>query len=487
MRKRISEYALYRWRYIVGYVLAALVVMTVLLFMALYVPGGLRDAERVSAIMSGSLVYKEFDPQTVINLPYHILQRAGFALFGVNEFIIKLPSVILGCVTIIGIFLLIREWFRANTALITTLITATLPLFLFMAQDGTPTIYPVMLSIWLLLTGTFITRMRRPQVVWKILFFVLFALNLYAPLGLYLNLAIISTMIFHPHIRYAAKKLSLNKIVIGSIVGLIILTPLMYSVVTHPRLGLELLGVPETMPAIKDNVIVLSKLMFGVNDIGTSAIAQPVLSLGVALVILIGVVRFIQIKYTARSYITWFWTLTLLPLIVLNPQYIGIAFPLIVLMVAMGIGDLISSWYKMFPRNPYARVVGLVPLTFIVVGLVSSSVARYAISYHYSPGVMRHFDSDVQLLQKAVVAADTYTDNKITVVVPKERLAFYELLARYDGRFTASSSVTAPSPLIISREHEVDRTTLALEPTLVFTDRSSSDADRFYLYTSKQR
>lgn len=486
MRKRISEYTLYRWRYLAGYTLAGIVVAGILLFTALYIPGGLRQAEQTSAIMSGSLVYSNFDPHTVVNLPYHILQRAGFALLGVSELTIKLPSIILGIFAVLGLFLLIREWFRANTALITTVIVATMPLFLFAAQDATPTIYAVTLSIWLLLTGTFVTRKRSPLTIWKLLFFVLCALNLYTPLGLYLNLAIITTMIFHPHIRHQARRLSLNRIVIGGAAALIILTPLIYSISMQPRLGLELLGIPEVFPSIKDNVIATAKLVFGFYDTGSDPILQPVLSLGLSIIVLIGIVKFIQIKYTARSYITWFWMLTLVPLIVINPHYVALVLPLIALMVAMGIGSLIGSWYKMFPRNPYARVAGLIPLTFIVVGVVSSSVTRYAVSYHYDPAITRHFDSDVKLLDQAITAADTYTDHKVSVVVPTDKLGFYELLARYDGRFTATTSSTAPSPLIIAADHP-DRKKLQLEPQLVFTDRSSHDADRFYLYTSRQQ
>lgn len=486
MRKRISEYTLYRLRYLVGYTLVSLVIAAILVFTAMYIPGGLREAEQAGAVVSGSLDYTNFDPHSVINLPYHILQRAGFAVFGVNELIIKLPSIILGIAAVIGLFLLVREWFRANTALITTMIAATTPLFLFVAQDGTPMIYAVAISTWLLLAGTFVTRQRSPRIVWKMVFFVLFALNLYAPLGTYLNIAIITTMIFHPHIRILARRLSLNRIVIGSAAALIIMTPLIYSIAMHPQLGLELLGIPETIPSIKDNVVQLSKLAFDFMDAGSSPIAQPVVSLGVLIIIFIGLIKFIQIKYTARSYITWFWALTLLPLILINPQYISLVLPLMALMVAMGIGSLISTWYKMFPKNPYARVAGLIPLTFIVVGIVASSVARYAISYHYDPEITQHFDGDVRLLDKAVVAADTYTDNKISVVVPTQKLEFYQLLARYDNRFSATDKASAPSPLIITHDH-TDRKSLQLDPVLVLTDRSSQDADRFYLYTSPQQ
>ena len=148
MKDKITSYALYRWRYVLGYTIGGLLIAAILVFNLLYVLGGLRATEQASAVASGAVAFAHFDPSTVINLPYHVLQRASFAFFGVTELTIKLPSLIMGFLAIIGCYLLIASWFRRNVAIITTVVGATMPAMLYIAQDGTPTIYTVALSFW---------------------------------------------------------------------------------------------------------------------------------------------------------------------------------------------------------------------------------------------------------------------------------------------------------------------------------------------------
>ena len=75
MQRRVTDYALYRWRYKIGYLFIALTILLIIAIAALYVPGGLRQGEMQSAITSGGLSLQSLDPEMVINLPYHALQR----------------------------------------------------------------------------------------------------------------------------------------------------------------------------------------------------------------------------------------------------------------------------------------------------------------------------------------------------------------------------------------------------------------------------
>ncbi len=216
MKDKITSYALYRWRYVLGYTIGGLLIAAILVFNLLYVPGGLRATEQASAVASGAVAFAHFDPSTVINLPYHVLQRASFAFFGVTELTVKLPSLIMGFLAIIGCYLLIASWFRRNVAIITTVVGATMPAMLYIAQDGTPTIYTVALSFWLLYAATCVSRASKPQVFWIIIFALLMALNLYTPLGIWLNVAILSTIPFHPHIRLGARRFNINLLAVAT-------------------------------------------------------------------------------------------------------------------------------------------------------------------------------------------------------------------------------------------------------------------------------
>lgn len=483
MKRKVTEYVLYRGRYFIGYSLALALVVGVFVLAALFLPDGLRAEERATAIASGSISFTEFHPDLVVNLPYLLLQRASFVVFGASTLTIKLPSIILGVITIIGLFLLLRQWFHRNVALIAGIIATTIPAMIFVAQDGTPVALMLTLSIWLLLSAIHVTRQHKPAGLWKTLAIILLALNLYVPLGIYLNLAVLTTMIFHPHIRLVMRRMKVHVTVIGAVLGLALIAPLAYAIIMNPSIAETLLGMPESFDSPIKALLSFAGLLFGSYGSAAQPVAPALLSLGILAIVIIGAYRFIKVKHTARSYIIWFWSLTLIPLVYLNQQYINYLLPLVILMIATGIGALIHEWYSMFPLNPYARVVGLVPLTFIVVGLMVSGLTRYEVAYNYTPSIAAQFNNDTKLVEQAIAAADQVGDKKVTVVVNESELPFYELVAEYGGNFTPTSSLDAPTPIIVSGDYE-KRSSIKSTPIRIITNRFSENADRFYLYAS---
>ena len=485
MKQKITSYALYRWRYLIGYLSIGSAIFAALIFAVVFVPGGIRLEEKIASVKSGSLQFYHFDPQTVIDLPYHIIQRASFALFDVSSFSIKLPSLIFGVATIIGIYVLLAIWLKRNVALITTGIAATMPIFLFTAQDGTPTMYHFAVSFWLLLSAMLVSRRYKPTMLWKVLFFVFLALNIYTPLGIYLDLAVITTVIAHPHIRFLTRKLNPNRVIIAAIVALLTLVPLIYSIVLQPKLALQLLGFPGEILNLQTNLFELLKDYVGFVDAGSGSIARPMFSIGVFLVIAIGLYRFIIIKYTARSYVVWFWIACLVPIIILSPQYAAYVYPVAVLMVGMGIDLLLREWYKLFPHNPYARVTGLLPLGLIVAGLIASGSSMYVTSYHYIASTSGHFDNDLTLLQNQLSSLKVTKEKPALVVVPESQVSFVELVSRYDQRFSQTSKQpsTLDAPYTLIAHDSYSKRLIKNEPSKIITSSKSQNSDRFYLYT----
>ena len=482
MEKRVTDYWLYRHRYALGYSLGLLLITVTLTYATLFVPGGIRAAEQATSVASGQLAFTEFNPETVINLPYHILQRGVFAVVGIDVLSIKIISLVMGVTAVVGLYLLIREWFRNNVAQITTVIVATLPAFVFIAQDGTPTIYAIAVSIWLLLSATYVSRRRDPQLTWKIIFFCLLGLNLYTPLGVYLNIALVSTIIFHPHIRHSTRMLNPNRIAIASAMLLVILAPLLYSLVSQPQIGMTLIGLPSEMPDFAANGKLLLDSFASFSG-SSGGLIHPIFPIGVLVIIAIGMFRFLQVKYTARSYIVWIWAIVLLPLIAINPEYAILTLPLAALMIAMGINTLIAEWYKLFPLNPYARVFGLIPLGVIIAGVVFSGMTHYYHAYLYAPGVADQFNDDVRMVKKVVERAGATSEQQIVLGVDKSDLDFYKLVASYDGRFTVTSDLSnAPLPHIAANSYEGSSSSARGELTYIAVNRFSQDSDRFYLY-----
>lgn len=480
LKQRVTEYTLYRYRYAIGYSSALISVVVMLVGAALFIPQGIRIEEQDSSLASGAVEFATFNPETVVNLPYHALQLASFAVFGVSEISIKLPSVLLGVMAAIGMFLLIRAWARSNVAVIAVLIGTTTPAFIFASQDGTPIIFAIASSIWLLLSATYVSRRHKPRLLWKILAFTFFVLTLYTPLGVYLCLAMLSTMIFHPHIRYVVRRLNPNHIAVSLVVALVLLSPLLYSIVTQPRLGLDLLGIPQSWPDWWGQAQLMLGTLFSFSN-STNGVLRPVIGAGVGILMLVGVYRLFRTRYTARSYVTWIWLLLLIPLTYFNPEHLLIMLPIMVIMVAMGMATLIIEWYRLFPLNPYARVFGLFPLALIVTGIVLSSFSRYTMSYTSAPDLVRLFHTDVSLLSSTLEKAEASTDTPITVVVGGDNKTFYELTAKYDGRYTVATDAPSEPPYIVVAGSGA-LPTAGAEPTHIATTARQDDSNRIYLY-----
>ncbi len=483
MKTRVTDLWRYRWRYLIGYTGIIVAISAVIVIASLYVPGSLRGAEMSTAIASGKLSMQSISPQMVVDLPYHILQRVSFMLFGVTTLSIKLPSIVLGALSAVGIFLLVRTWFRRNVAVLTAILATTCTQFLFLVQDGTPAIMFSFLTIWTLFAATYVTRKKLFSTLWKVLTGVLMATALYTPLGIYLVLAILTTTFFHPHIRYVITHFARPRLIIALVLGLMSIVPLVYASVLDYHVILALLGAPDGNIDLRANISSVAHSLFGFASPADGYLLRPVYSLGLMLLMVIGVYKLVTYKHTARSYITLTLGILMVPLVILDPTHVGALYPLAVLMIALGLATLITDWYKLFPRNPYARVGGLIPLGIMVFSIVVSGVLRYMNNYEYNPGVLKDYSSDLQLVQDQLRYQRATKQQPALVVTSTTEKPFFDLVAHYDTRFAASLDTTeSPSRVTIMTHDAYHAAKPAAAPTLIVTSRFANSADRLYLY-----
>lgn len=489
MGKKITDYLLYRWRFVLGYGVIGLTIASLLLLAGVFVPGGITQQEMASTVASHNLSLtsiSSFDPATIINLPYNLLQLASTSIFGVTAFSIKLPSLLLAALSVFGMILLLQMWFRRNVAVLTTLLVVAAGQFLFVAQNGTPSIVYVFWSVWLLVSAMMVSRNAKHLGLWKIGLFGTAALSLYTPLSIYILIALASAVAFHPHLRFLVRKLLKNrlKVAIASAVALLMITPLVYAIVQDPSIGLTLLGIPAVMPDISANLMTLLQQNFNFASPNGGLIMTPIFGLGSMILIVLGVVQLFTTNYTARSYIIAAWIILLLPVFAINTQYTTIAFVPSMLLMAMGISTLLRSWYELFPRNPYARFAGLIPLTILIGGIFVAGVARYTYSYTYTPTIAINFTHDVQLLNKQLRDVDR---GQTTVVVTRDELAFYRIVAKqYTNTVVTSGEPanTAKTIIVSSAAYSSSDTN---PPNKIITDGKLKQADRFYIYKTDQK
>lgn len=480
MYHRLTDFFAYRWRYLLGYGAAIIVIGVMLTIAALYVPHELRQGEIDSAITSGTLGTSSMAPDAIINFPYHILQKLSFTAFGLSTLSIKLPSIILGVLTVIGIFLLLKTWSHAKVAILGTVLSVVTTQFLFLTQDGTPLIMFPFVSIWLLFVATFVTRRKHFGVLWKVLTCLAMAMSLYTPLGIYLVLVMLVVSVFHPHIRFLVRRLNPLKLAIAIILALAALVPLIYAIVLDHTILRVLIGIPQSFDGIWNNFILVVKETVGVTSLSSTYIIQPLYPLGVVMLMLIGLYSVMTKKYTARSAITLLWGVVLAVFVILNPDYVTFLFPVAMILTAYGITYMFRSWYRLFPYNPYARTVGIVPLVVLIVAIVASGVTRFINTYHYNGDVLANYSSDLKLLDQEL-ANRHVKDKGATVVVDSGQLVFYRLIERYDHRVVVTTDTKATGPLVIAARTMKRSSTESL--VSIVTSTRQNDADRFYIYT----
>ena len=489
MGKKITDYVLYRWRYIIGYSIIGISIVGLLLLAGLNIPGGINQAEVNSVVASHNLSVKSleaFDPKSVINLPYNTLQRLSTELLGVTNFSIKLPSLILGALSALGMILLLQMWFRRNVATLTTLLVITTGQFLFVAQNGTPSIVYIFWSVWLLLAAMMVSRRASHLRLWKIVLFGTAALSLYTPLSIYILVALASAVALHPHLRYLVRQLLKAKanVAIAIFCALIAIAPLAYAIYKDPSVGLTLLGVPQTMPDIVSNLFVLLNQYFSFSQPSAGVLMTPIYSLGAMILIVLGIIRLSTTNYTARSYIITAWVILLLPVLLITPNFSTITFVPAMLLMAMGVSSLLRSWYQLFPRNPYARIVGLIPLTILIGGMFISGVGRYTYNYLYNPATATYFSHDLQLINERL---STKSRGTITIAVSPSEKAFYDIVAQKHSNVTITADkpdLKSPTTIV---SHSARKLYALAPPNQIVTDQRSDLADRFYIYKTDQK
>lgn len=486
VRQTINSLAFYRLRYPLAYLVFAVALASMLIVAGFYLPGGLAESEISSALISDGLNPTQLfalSPEALLYLPYRLFQAGTISLFGISLLGIKLPSIILGFVSALGILYLLNLWYRRNVAIAAAIVAVTTNQFLLASQAGQPGIAYIFLTTMVLIAASMITRKSAYARLWVIAGFILAGISLYMPLNIYILLALTLTAIFHPHARHILfKQSSKTVLAVGLVLFVVIISPLIIGIAKDPIILSALLGFSEGISNLSHNASMLltNYTQFSAPSSGT--IITPVYGLGLVLLIALGVYRLVSAKYTARSYILSFWLILLVPLVCLNPSFVSITFIPVVLLIALGVDYLIRSWYRLFPRNPYARVFGLLPLSVLLIGLVVSSIDRYVYGLHYDRSVYAAYSYDLSILSKELRTLDE--SSSVTLVVSDESLPFYRSFANHQDYVDLTVSTEPPvkssaDVTVVERgiEDSIDEI-----PSRILVTRTAQDADRFYLY-----
>lgn len=466
---KMSEFFIYQKRNLIGYTLVALGLIGALIFISLFLPGGITNSEIQSVLKSNSIYILDYWSMDVINLPYHLLQHTSFYFLGISIFSIKLPSIILAFLSAAGMVLLLKQWFKTNIAVLASLIAITTSQFLFIAQNGTSDILYLFWPVWIIYVASLIPTIKKFRKFYIAILFILASLSLYTPLSIYIIIVIAAAILIHPHLRYLIKQLSRLELIGGLIITLTLISPLIYAIYKTPSLCLTLLGIPTTWPNIGSNLSSLTTQYFSFANPGGTTMITPFFELGSILLIALGAYFVLINRSTAKNYLVILWIILLIPIIILNPKYTTFTFLPLVLLLASGLNGLLSHWYGLFPRNPYARIGGLIPVVILVTFLVFSGVNRYVYEYRYNPNMVSNFNKDLLLIP----------NNTKNIVVTDKELAFYNVISKYNKKLTIA---TKPISDTFLATRDAKQSFTGYEIVRIITSPNMNNSDRLYIY-----
>ncbi|HEX4662207.1 MAG TPA: glycosyltransferase family 39 protein [Candidatus Saccharimonadales bacterium] len=489
----IQQLVLYRYRYVIGYVLFIAILGVLLLCHLDSIPMGLSQHEIQSTLTSATVPVSS--AASPIDLPYHLLQKASLHLFGVSTIGIKLPSVVIGLISGLGVLLLLGRWFRTNVAVLGSLLAITSSLFLISSRSGDATIMLIFWPVYILLLATLVSQEVRLALLYKFLLAICVALSLYTPLMLYPLVAAIIAMIIHPHLRYILRNNNLGQIVLEFFLFLLSLAPLAWLLYNHPLDITMLFGVPNELPSLmtyaRDIWAVLNNIA-NVTSPNISTIIVPAFSAGVLALVILGLIRTCLDHYATRSHFLLVWLALLLPISVFNSQSLVLLYVPMILLLAIGLETLIREWYKLFPRNPYARVGALLPLGLLMFSILGFNYTSYFYGFGSSPQAVSYFSTDFETLRSGLRQKDVNKTAILLITAPQEK-PFFDLLRREYPTLSVIDPASAgqvfnqPSTVIIANSQQpliVPAVQAQLGvPSTLLVDSHADDALRFRVYS----
>lgn len=426
----VSEWTLYRLRFVAAYILLAAVAGTLLTLNLTTVPPGIGPSEQQSVVTSAQVSFTQL-PNDIIDFPYHALQKLSVDFFGLTPLGVRLPSLVFGGLTALCAALVLRRWFKSNVAAAAALIVITSAWFLSFARLGAPMVMVPFWTSFLLLSATYVSQQTRAWRWWRVFFAMATAISLYTPGMVYLFVAASLASIAQPHLRYLLREGNRTNLLIGGFFFVVLLIPLGWGLYRNYLQVWQLLGVPITLPdgwQFGTNLWAAASSFINPFHASVGEVITPVIGLANLALLIMGGVRLLRDFHSVRAHVLLIWAALLIPVIGLSPNNLAILFVPTMLVITIGLNQIIRYWYRLFPLNPYARVFGVLPLVIMLFSIVQFNYERYMFGMIYSPHAASVFTRDPFLAQAEVTKAGGHA----TIIVEPHLAALYRTIKGND-------------------------------------------------------
>lgn len=482
-KHNLADILLYKWRYPLGYTLLAVLYITAITVAAIYIPGGLTQSEIDFVNLTNQLSSANLSSFAIPDLPLHLLQVLSFHLFGVSILSIKLPAIILSVISAIAIFFILKRWFKSSIAILSLIIMTTSAQLILIGQSATTEILQLTYTSLFLLCATLIIQKARFAHIWRIILALTIGLSLFTPYFWYINLGMLLVALLHPHPRHflLSKKHRLKWLPALAIFTIIFAIIFYFASISSTFLR-DISGIATINFDLLANLKSLFYLYLSPTPVPIHGQLAPVINFGTLILVIFGLLKSSQQLHSARTFMTWSWLALSMALLIIDPKMISIITIPLFILLAIGLEALFYEWYKLFPRNPYARGTGLLLIIILIGTITIGGISRYMSGYRYTPEVVNQFSTDIAIFRVSATGQST------TLLATDSEKAVYEALSRHEKQ--RSITVVTEIPDNFSGELYVTHAARSNLPanitaplTKIITNDRAEAGDRFYVYT----
>lgn len=467
---KISDFWIYKFRYQIGIGILSLSYLAIIIYTLLFAPNSLTAGEIESTKNAASLNFSNIFSKNIIDFPFRFLQKISIDIFGLSNFAIKLPSVLISLISLIFITKISGVWFSKRTSVLASIIAITSSQFFFIAQNGTSEILYIFYPILLIWSGSeFLKEPKKHQIFALI---SILGLSFYTPLSSYIALAFLLTILAHPHLRFTIKKTPKSQKIPAISLFITIILPLLISIVFDFSILKIIFGIPNSFNLF-ENLKSLILALFGFSNPISNGMISPIVNPATVILTAIGLYFIIIEKHSAKSYLINIWTVILLFVCLVNPATITILFTPILILTITGLQGLINTWYALFPKNPYARFFGLIPTSIFVFNLLITNLSVFALSYRYSPQPLSAFSQDLNILLEK-------TDSNRILIVSKNEEEFYKTLEK-QGKAKIKYKLEDAEVIVSKETYENLKIPANYSVKKILVSNRKNNADRFYI------
>ena len=471
----ISKLFLYRHRFVIGYIVLMAAFVALLFTLPLIAQDGLSDAEMESATSSYHLSISEAFDGSLVDLPYHFLQKVSIKFLGLTPYSIKLPSIIIGLLLGILLILLLNRWFKNNVSLLSSCLVVLSTPFLFLAGSGTPLIMLVFWPTLLLWLGSKIQGEKRPKPMYSFLFSIAMVMALFTPYMIYFAVFCMFFVLIQPHLRFVLRSLPKLPLMLTGIIILAGFAALAINIINQPSVIMELIAVKDfDIHNFIPNIVSGFTPVFQWFGESNTIFLAPLIGLPVLALALTGLFSTTKGFFASRNSIASLLIVFCIAITGLNPNAVVFLILPLSILVAHGLKYLLEKWYGLFPENPYARLSALVPLTILFGIVILPGLLQYIYGYHYNSKVASKFDYGLNIIHQNL-ADET--------IVAEKNYDFYKILEDSTKLKVVPTVEETDADGVAVLHGRTNKENYHL--SRIITSPMSENSDIIYLYTKK--